>query len=221
MLLLGSLLAAKPCSNQTILSPLQTLNAAAICFHSSCLYVQQVAPSLKQEVLELLDVLLDLHQAFLPEGNAEHAIEIAQLSRTLIHVSRPRLVQQMAALLTPLLSSYGAILSSTDRALGRLLRNVNGLLVQAQPQWATQLKQVQQQALKRQHQVGSSSSWGLVNSLLLWAASCPSTAAGAGNAALGGPSAASCDAGSLGILMEQGTQSHSGPRLTVCCALSC
>ena len=221
MLLLCSLLEARPCSRQITLKPVPTLDAAAVWFHSSCVYVQQVAPSLKQEVVELLDVLLDLHKAYLPEGNAEHAVEIAQLSRTVIHLSRPRLVQQMAALLTPLLSSYGATLSRTDRALGRLLRNVNGLLVQAQPQWATQLNQVQQQALKRQHQVGSSSSWGLVNSLLLWAASCPSTAAGAGNAALGGPSAASCNAGSLGILMEQGTQRHSGPRLTVCCALSC
>ena len=142
--------------------------------HSNCVHVQQVAPTLKQEIVELLDVLLDLHQAFLPEGDAEHAVEIAQLSRTLIHLSRPRLVQQMAALLTTLLSSYGATLSSTDRALGRLLRNVNSLLVQAQPDWAAQLEQVQQQALERQQQVGSSSRClGLVNVLLLWEAVLP------------------------------------------------
>ena len=119
------------------------------------MYVQQVAPSLKQEVVELLDVLLDLHQAFLPEGDAQHTVEIAQLSRTRIHLSRPRLVQQMAPLLTALLSLYGATLSSTDRALGRLLRNMNGLLVQAQPEWAAQVEQVQQQALERQQQAGS------------------------------------------------------------------
>ena len=118
--------------------------------------MQQVAPSLKQEVVELLDVLLDLHQAFLPEGDAQHTAEVAQLSRTLIHLSRPRLVQQMAALLTTLLSSYGATLSSTDRALGRLLRNVNSLLVQAQPERAARLEQVQQQALEGEQQVGTS-----------------------------------------------------------------
>lgn len=117
-------------------------------------YVRQVAPSLKQEVVELLDVLLDLHQAFLPEGDAQHTVNIAQLSGTLIHLSRRRPVQQMAALLTTLLRSYGATLSSTDRALGRLLRNVNSLLVQAQPEWAAQLEQVRQQALERQQQVG-------------------------------------------------------------------
>ena len=144
-------------ANQITLSPLQTLDAADYCFESDCACVQHVAPSLKQEVVELLDVLLDLQQAFLPEGAAQHTVEIAQLSRTLIHLSRPRLVQQMAALLTTLVCSYGATLSSTDRALGRLLRNVNSLLVQAQPEWASQIEQVQQQALEKQQQVGTGS----------------------------------------------------------------
>ena len=86
-------------------------------WRTTCLCVRvQLASTVKGELAELLDTLLDLQQSYPP----------ADPSRA----SATPLEQKLASLLPLLLASYGATLSSPDQSLLRVLLHINDIVFQ-------------------------------------------------------------------------------------------